>query len=185
MTEPAFDPTNAVQFDLNRGRVDIHRAPTAVIPIGALEALCESAGEEGAKDFGRLVGTDIGARILGRLRNVAEADASVIVDHLGGELALLGAGSLGLERWGAALVFTVTNCPFTRSSEGWIAGVFEGALQRAAGKVVHAVSLPRQGDVVRVLLTGQAGAQKAAQLLAGGGSLGQVMEQLNALGAQV
>ena len=39
-----------------------------------------------------------------------------VLDHLGGELALLGLGSLGLERWGRALVLTVEGAPSANSS---------------------------------------------------------------------
>ena len=184
MNSDRFDAAHAVSFDLSSGQVGLERSPRVLIPVSALQALCESAGAEAARDFGRLVGTELGRRVADRL-SVESADTDSMVEHLGGEIALLGLGSLGLEHWGAALVFTISTTPFGPISDGWIAGVFEGALQRALGRQVNAVELPRVGGTVRVLLAGEQGAQIARRGLAAGKDLVELAAELNAAGSDI
>ncbi len=165
MGSPRFDPAHAVKFDLARGRVEIDGA-RALVPVDALVELCKAAGEEAAKDFGRRLGTEIGRRVASRLGDGAVgASLEAVVEHLGGELALTGLGSLSLERWGRALLFVVSGSPLGGSGDALIAAVLEGALQRGMGRDASVVSLTRDDAQVRLLVVGAQGAEKARGLL--------------------
>ena len=64
---------------------------------------------------------------------------------------MLGLGSLGLERWGRALVLTVDGGPFGQQLDRLLGAVLEGALQRAFGRDCRAVKLgrdDRQGGLI-------------------------------------
>src|SRR5205085_12100324 len=100
---PPFDPTHSVQFDLDRGRISMPGSDSRLlVPAEALGRLCAGASEDSVKDFGRGFGTEIGRRVAARLGDAVSVQA--MVEHLGGELALAGFGSLGIEVWGRALV---------------------------------------------------------------------------------
>src|SRR5689334_2855860 len=115
MAESRFDPAQAVKFDFGTGQVSLDGAARLLVPPDALLALCRGAGGEAARDFGRRLGTELGRRVSSRI-GIDRASVDVVIEHLGGDLALLGLGSLGAERWGRALVLTVKSSPL--GSEG-------------------------------------------------------------------
>ena len=110
---PRFDPTRAVVFDLTQGQLrDDEGTGRVNVPVEALLRLCAAAGPEAQKDFARGLGSDAGRRVARRLGdNAANLGSEAWVEHLGGELALLGLGNLAFERWGRALVVTVSAAP--------------------------------------------------------------------------
>src|SRR5262245_38721231 len=115
MPDLRFDPSKAVTFDLSHGLVHLEGAPSRLlVPSDALVLLAKAAGPEAAAMFGRSLGEAMGRRVASRLaatEGVSSTPVEVVVDHLGGELALAGLGSLGLERWGRALVLVVDQSP--------------------------------------------------------------------------
>lgn len=154
MARTEFCPEGAVRFDLARGRVELDRAVARVlVPIDALLDLCRAAGSHAMKDFGRRLGSEAGRRVAERLSDGLE-DVSVetLLEHLGGDLALVGLGSLGAERWGSALVVTLSESPLGRAGEAVLAAVVEGALERAFSRDVAAVPLHGETDRLRLLI---------------------------------
>src|SRR6187431_3768829 len=108
---PRFDPTRAVIFDLARGQLrDDEGAARLNLPASLVLRLCEAAGAGGAGDFARGLGAELGRRVSDRL-GAGSGSVEAWAEHLGGQLALLGLGSLRLERWGRALVLRVTGVP--------------------------------------------------------------------------
>jgi hypothetical protein len=180
-----FDPSQSVHFDLARGRVALDAADTRLlVPTAALSALCRSAGLEAVRDFGRLIGTEAGRRVADRLgRELDTASVEVVLDHLGGDLALLGFGSLGIERWGRALVLTVDGSPFGAEGDPLVASVLEGALQRALVRSVSVVPLQRDDQRVRMLVANAGAAASVRSWLAESVTWGEVLTKLNARGA--
>jgi hypothetical protein len=173
-----FNPSGSVSFDLVRGRVDCG-GEHVLVPADALVDLCRAAGDEAVSDFGRRLGTAVGRRIADRLGDSANnASLEDILDHLGGEVALLGLGSLGLERWGRALVLTIDGGPFGPQLDRLLGAVLEGALQRAFGRGGHAVKLMRDDRQVRFLITNAASANKVSQWLGSGLSYGDALTRL-------
>ncbi|HEY2410248.1 MAG TPA: hypothetical protein VGI10_29790 [Polyangiaceae bacterium] len=179
MVTPRFDPSYVLEFDLARGQVKVRDAgERLVVPVDALLALCQGAGSEAVRDFGRRIGTEAGRAALERLGDGAAAPIDAVVEHLGGELSLMGVGALGVERWGVALVVTFQHSPLGAAGENLLAGLIEGALQRAFARDVVAAPLARDADQLRFLVTSRRGADKVRDLLASGMAWGDVLTRL-------
>ena len=180
MAQAQFDPSRAVTFDLSRGRVALDQASSRVlVPSDLLLDLCASAGDDARKDFGRRLGTECGRRAADRLGDGrTEASLEIVLGHLGGELALVGLGNLGLERWGKALVMTLDGSPTGAAGDTLLAAVLEGALQRLFGRDSAAVKLGRDGDLVRFLIASAKTAASVEQSLQKGSAWGAVLADL-------
>jgi hypothetical protein len=173
-----FNPSGSVSFDLVRGRVDCG-GEHVLVPAEALVDLCRSASDDAVTDFGRTLGTAAGRRVAARLGDGAQqATLEEVLDHLGGELAMLGLGSLGLERWGRALVLTIDGAPFGLQLDRLLGAVLEGALQRAFGRDCHATKLVRDDRQVRFLIASASSAGKVSEWLGSGLSYGDALTRL-------
>ncbi len=181
MAEPRFNPSHTVEFDFARGVVALGAsAPRVLLPADLLRDLVATVPVDSRTDFGRRLGTELGRRVAERLGPEA-ADASIegVVEHLGGEVALTGLGSLGLERWGRALVFAVTGSPLGAGGDELFACVVEGALQRLFGRDVRAVLLGRSGPTARLLVVNPRTAGQVRAWLDGGVGWGEVLGRLH------
>jgi hypothetical protein len=178
--EPRFDPAHALTFDLKKGRVSLDRtAARVVVPADALVELCGEAESEATRAFAARIGGEIGRRVLARLPDLGRSSPEVVLDHLGGEWALTGLGSLGFERWGRALVVTVDESPFGERGDALLAQVLEGCLQRALVRETSVVWLGRDGAFARfVVVSRAAGAQVRAWVQAGT-SFGEALGRLH------
>lgn len=176
---PRFDPTRSVVFDLAQGQLRDDEGTARVnVPADALLRLCEAAGHDAVRDFGRTLGSEVGRRALRRLGDgAASASVEAWVEHLGGELALLGLGNMSAERWGKALVLALEGAP--AGSDALLAAFFEGALQRALGRDVAAFSLGRHGELVRIAILSRSAADRAQEWQQGGASWVQILERLH------
>jgi hypothetical protein len=180
MSVQPFNPANAFRFDLGRGQISTPGAgPRVLLPVDSIGHLLGSLGEDARRDFGQSLGTELGRRAAERLGDVRNASPNDVVDHLGGEWALMGLGSLGIELWGRALVFTVTGSPFGANGDEFIAAVAQGAVGRAMGR--HAVVIPihRDGDQVRLLAASMRASERARELLGQGRGYGEILEDIN------
>jgi hypothetical protein len=178
MAEPGFDPSQSVKFDVARGAVELDGGACLLVPPAALLALCQGAGDEAKRDFGRTLGTELGRRVASRYRAV-DGSIESWLDHLGGSLALVGLGSLGVERWGRALVLTLRGSPLGRDGDVLVAAVLEGALQRALARDTAIVPLAREDDEVRLLVVNPGAASKVRGWLAEGVAWGEVLARLH------
>lgn len=180
MATTRFDPSYSVEFDLGRGQIAVRGSSERVlIPADALAALCEGCEAEVRRDFARRVGTEAGRRAAERLGDPARAEIESVVEQLGGDLALMGFGSLALERWGRALVLSVSGSPFGAGGDELLAGVLEGALQRAFGRDVGAVRLVREDVRVRFLITSRAGSDRVRDWLSSGTPWSEALTRLD------
>lgn len=196
MPEARFDPSKAITFDLTSGLVHLEGAPARVlVPADALSALCATAGAEAAAAFGRALGVPMGRRLAGRFSasgasgtadaegasaGVRAASIEAVVNHLGGELALAGLGSLGLERWGRALVLVVDHSPLGAAGDALLEAVLEGALAEATGRAARTAALGREEARARFLVSGSAAIEKVRTWLARGVSWGEALARLHA-----
>jgi hypothetical protein len=180
MSEP-FNPTHAVRFELGRGRVSLNSSegPEArvLVPADALRDLCASAGADTMKDFGRRLGTEIGRRVAARLGT--GSSVASMVEHLGGDLALAGLGSLGAEVWGQALVFTVTGSPLGKDGDSLLSAILEGAVQRALARDAAVVPIERTDERARLVVVSPTTAPRVRQWLAEGVSWGDALSRLS------
>ncbi len=179
-----FDPSYALEFDFGRGQIRMANAGERVIvPCDALLALCQGASEDAVRDFGRRLGTEAGRVMNDRLGEAWQASLETVLEHLGGELALTGLGSLGLERWGQALVLSFSHSPLGWAGDLLLGSVLEGAMQRSFGRDTVAIKLMRDDQKVRFLMAGRAGANRAGNWLAEGVPWGDVLSRLATRGA--
>lgn len=177
MPQP-FNPTHAVRFELARGQVSVEGVGRVIVPADALQHLCDGAGPDGVKDFGRRVGTELGRRVAARVDG--GASIPTMVEHLGGDLALAGLGSLGVEVWGKALVLTVQDSPLGPRGDALLAAVLEGALQRALARDTAIVPLGHDGGKARLLAVSPKTADAVRGWLTSGASWGDVLTRVQA-----
>ena len=102
-----------------------------------------------------------------------------VVEHLGADLALMGLGSLELERWGRALVLSFRGSPFGARGDDLLAAALEGAIQRAFARDVGVARLARDDDRVRLLVTSRAGAARGKKSIESGRAWGEVIAELD------
>jgi hypothetical protein len=192
MPEARFDPSKAVTFDLASGLVHIEGAPSRLlVPADALSALCAAAGDDATAAFGRAIGVPMGRRIASRFAGesagehaderdgVRKASVEEIVDHLGGEMAIAGLGSLVIERWGHALILVVDSSPLEGAGDRLLEAVLAGALEAATGRTVHALAIARDTTRVRVLIAGSAAIAKAKAWIDQGMTWGEALARLH------
>jgi hypothetical protein len=181
MAYPPFDPSHSVKFDLGRGRVELGDSiPRLLIPADALLQLCRSASVDAQRDFGHRLGNEAGRRAASRLvGGAAPASIEAVVDHLGGDFALLGIGSFGIERWGKALVVTLTDSPLGAEGDELCAAMIEGAMQRALGRDGRAVGLGRNDGVARFAVLGRDTAAAVRRWLSAGTTWTDALARLN------
>lgn len=180
MSHPPFDPSRAVTFDFAHGQVHLEDAPRRVlVPADALANLVAAAGTDAFVAFGRAMGETMGRRLSRRLNDTTGATIDAVVEHLGGELALSGLGSLAAERWGRALVLVVDDSPLGASGDALLASILESALRAATGRDPRCVVLDRESARLRLLVVNHASADKVRAWLGGGKSWGDVLVRLH------
>jgi hypothetical protein len=94
----------------------------------------------------------------------------------------MGLGSLGFERWGRALVVTVVGSPLRGEGDEMLAGIIEGALQRAFGRSSSVLPIQRDDALVRLLVVSKSTAERVRGWLASGVSFGDALARLNGAG---
>jgi hypothetical protein len=121
-----------------------------------------------------------GAPAAAGARAVRASTVETVIEHLGGELALAGLGSLAVERWGRAMVMVLDRCPLGAEASRLLEGVLEGALEAAAGGAPRALLLDREAARARFLIAGPAAVDRVRAWLAGGASWGDALVRLHA-----
>lgn len=188
MATAPFDPSEAVTFDLAFGHVHLDGAANRVlVPSDALVELCEAAGEEPTAALGHAMGATVGRRVLHRLASgveerkaaVAALSLEAAVEHLAGELALVGLGVLGAERWGKALVLVHDQSPLGSRGDGLLAEVLQAALAELSGQHGRVVRLERNGVRGRFIVVSAAVVEEVRSHLRDGESWGAVLARLH------
>jgi hypothetical protein len=147
-----------------------------------LAALAEAAGMTAAAEFGRALGRRLGARVSAKLdAQVREASIDAVASALAGELAMAGLGTLVVERWGRALVLVLEGGSLGQGAgaDALRAASLEAVLSRATGRDVHATSLSRDAQKLRVLVASAATVGRARAWLDEGVSWGDVIARLH------
>jgi hypothetical protein len=184
MSNPPFDVSKAVTFDLSRGQIQKEGADSRLlVSAGALVALCRAAGADAAAAFARASGQAIGSSIATRFEragsDVGAAPIDAVVEHLSGELAVAGLGRLSVERWGQALVLVVDYGPATDAGDELLRALLGAAVAGAARLDLECVRLAREGDRARFFIAGRRGAEKVRQWLGSGVSWGEALVRLH------
>jgi hypothetical protein len=182
MASPPFDASKAVTFDLSRGEIrkdgDDRRV---LISARAVTALCQAAGDDATSAFGQALGESIGAAIATRFERTGSdargASIESIVEHLAGELAVVGLGTVSVERWGRALVLVVDHS--NGDQDKVLAPLLGATVSRAAKVQARCVRLTREGERARFLVTGESGASKVRDWLSAGVPWGEALVRLH------
>lgn len=181
MGTPRFDPTQSVEFNFDRGTVKLGgETERVVVPADTLVLLLKEADSDTRREFALRLGTEAGRRAAERLSEAPSTET--VVEHLGAELALMGMGSLGAEHWGRALVITVKNSPFRGAGDELLAGLVEGALQRAFGRAATVIPIHRDDALVRLLVVSTRAGSRVRDWLGAGVSWSDVLARLNGSG---
>ncbi len=192
MPEP-FDMSGALRFDLARGRVNLGGFGARVIlPVEAISRLCRALDKEHMLDFGHSMGNEVGRRVAERLGpEMAMTTTEQLVEHLGGELALMGLGSLSLEFWGQAMVMSVVDSPFVfgdgskpDAGDQLLAAILQSALLRVTSRQLAVVALTRLDDTVRFVVCSTSARGHVESWLAEGCHYGEALARLNEAGAR-
>jgi hypothetical protein len=184
----AFNPAEAVTFDLQFGHIHLDGAPTRVmVPADAVVALCQAAGEEETSAFGHAIGEAVGRRVGVRLAGgsanrhdaARKAGIETVISQLAGELAVLGIGSAKAERWGKALVLVVDQSPFGEGGDGLLTQILESAIRALVDRPARVVRLHREGTRARFLTLSGAAVAGVKERLDAGENWGSVIASLN------
>lgn len=181
MAEPQFNPAQALKFDFGRGHVTLQgQGLCMVVPRQALLELLAAAGDDAARNFGHQLGSEIGQRVAERLgSSIQQSSIEVFVDQLGGELALLGLGSLAVERWGMALVMVMQGTSTDKPGTALVRAVVSGALQRALSRDVAVIELAQSEGELRLLVISKYAAPRVVQWLDEKVPWGEVIARLH------
>ena len=187
MPHPPFDPSKAVTFDLVHGQVYLGEATASLLlPVTALLPLVCGEPDERAAAVARAIGTSFGHRVAKRFgadvdapEKLLSASVEAVVDHLGGELALAGFGSLRLERWGRALVLLLDSVPFDVAGDTWVALLLAAALESATTRPVGCLPLMRDSDQVRFLIANGSTVEQTHAWLRQGITWGDALARLH------
>jgi hypothetical protein len=181
MSEPTFDPAQALKIDLSRGRLSLLGSSGRIlVPTDTLVDLLAASSSQAITAFGAGIGTEIGRRIADRLGSAIErASVELYLEHLGGELALTGIGCLSIERWGKALVLCVEGLRDSEALESAVLAIIEAALQRSLSRDVVVLLLSKGDGSVRYLVVGRHAAASVEQWLDSGLSCGEVLFKLH------
>lgn len=189
---PSFDPTAAVRFDLDRGRISLSDdEPQLLVPASVLVSLV--TGAMAARDVGRVLGGTLLARISSRLEASAEgaqgagdtlsrfreASLETVVEWLGCELALTGLGSLAVERWGRALVLVFEPCALDARADALLEGLVEAALGNLCDDDLGAVVVDRSEGHARVLVVHAGLCESVAEMREAGVGLVDIVQALH------
>ena len=184
MSNPPFDASKAVTFDLSRGQIQKEGAePRLLVSASALAALCRAAGPDAVTAFARTTGQGIGAAIAKRFErdgnDAGRAAIDAVVEHLSGELAVAGFGRLSVERWGQALVLVVDHGPSTDQGDELLRALLGAAVGGAAKLDLECVRLAREGERARFFIAGRRGAEKVRQWIGSGVAWGEALVRLH------
>jgi hypothetical protein len=184
MSNPPFDASKAVTFDLSRGQIQKPGADARLlVSANAVVALCSAAGAAAAAEFARAMGQSMGADIATRFEraggDVGGAAIDAVIEHLGGELAVAGFGRLSAERWGQALVLVVDHGPATEAGDELLRSLLGAAIAGASKLDLECVRLAREGDRARFFIAGHRGAEKVRRWLGSGVSWGEALVRLH------
>lgn len=183
-----FDPSSAVEFFLASGRVKLRgSSDRLLVPADALAALCDAAGEEATAEFGEAIGEALGMSMSSRASTkgvsgqeaVRAASVGDMVDMLGGELALLGLGTISVERWGKAMVLVLDENPQGAMGDSLFEAIVGSALSVASGRDVETVRLERAGARARFLICSPAAAKSVRKQMSEGSSWGDIVVRLH------
>lgn len=180
------DTTAPLRFDLYRGRIHNREGDAFVLlPISVMSELCRALPEDSLVSFGYAVGTEIGRRLASRIGN-SDGSVADMVSEVGTELATAGLGTLGVEVWGRALVFTIRDTPLTFGgsetvdrADPLLGAILSGVLMRAFSRDANVIALGRNASVARFVACSLSASEQVEHWVSSNLSAAEVLARLN------
>lgn len=180
----SFDPAGFYQFNVAGGAVHTKGGQRVVLLSDEVLGLLVSAAVErgdvrAVRRLGQHMGDVVAQSLGGGLANASMEDAAA---HISAVMGVFGWGSLGLERWGHALVCKVEDMPALDADNLGMAALLGGLFSRVLGKAV--VCLPVDGEG-RLIMINPAVAEQVWAWYAQGDSLSEIVGKLEPSGTSV
>lgn len=180
----SFDPAGFYQFNVAGGAVHTKGGQRMVLLSDEVLGLLVSAAVErgdvrAVRRLGQHMGDVVAQSLGGGLANASMEDAAA---HISAVMGVFGWGSLGLERWGHALVCKVEDMPALDADNLGMAALLGGLFSRVLGKAV--VCLPVDGEG-RLIMINPAVAEQVWAWYAQGDSLSEIVGKLEPSGTSV
>jgi len=153
-----------------------------ILPATLLAELCGHLDGAVVAQAGGRLAASVSDGLKKRLGAMDGASLQQVIDHVGGELALLGLGSCSAERWGRALVLKVESAELGEATASFLTGFFEGCLQSLAKRPLSVVALPQADGSVRFVVCSEAAANRVRGWRDQGVGFGDAMQRLNSAG---
>lgn len=152
MAEARFDPGGFYEFHLAQGAVRARGGSRVLILSDTVVApLVSAAVKNGDLTPVRRLGRQIGQMVAESLDDaVLDQSPEAVLGHAASALALFGWGRLGLERWGDALVASLSQPPDLDEEHLGVAALLGGLFSELAGREVACVPTDREGRFVLV-----------------------------------
>lgn len=146
-TMPNIDPASVVKFDHASGIIRTQNGQRAMmLTQEALAPLVTAAVMNGDLNAIRSLGRVLGALAASTLERDARAvELSEVASHVAAAVGLFGYGKLAIERWGDALVASVTNSPELDQGQLTMAALLGGALSELCSDKVACVPVGPKG----------------------------------------
>lgn len=174
--DPTFDPNGAVRFDLKNGTAsDAEGSRLLLVPSAAFEALDDETLGHVASHVGKACGARVASK-LGGDGGVRGASLETVVSHLAGELALTGALSLHVERWGRAMVFVVAHPSVPKNA--FVEPLLASALSAASGRNVFVAALEPSDGASRFFVGSEGATARVRSLVGSGRSYAEIIAKL-------
>lgn len=176
MSAPSFDPGSYYELDLARGTVQTRGGQRVVVLYDSTAAaLVSAAARNASREVLDQLGGALGAQARELVGDVASASPEKVLGEAAALLGTFGWGRLGLERWGDALVVTLTEAPSVGDDavEAILSGFFGALVARPVGCVAvegHRFLLVDPGVEAEVRGWARGGAKLSAVLDRLGGS---------------
>ena len=140
-----------LSFDLAEGLIRLGGEAQVLLPVSLLQTMLGAATDDTRRAFAKALGESIGHVATIRMNEedfaaplaLIDASPEAALSELAAAWALAGLGSLGMERWGQAIVMTIDNSPLGREGEDVLEFVLEGMLARATSRSVRALRIER------------------------------------------
>jgi hypothetical protein len=173
----AFDPGDYYAFDLSRGAVHTrHGERVLVLSTEVIGPLVSTAARHGDLTAVRALGKRIGEDATRSLGDDARRGSpEAVLTHVSGTLALLGWGTLSLERWGSALVLCLAGAPSLDPDRLGLAALLGGVLTTLGGRDVACVPI---GGGARFVIVHPNIAETVWAWAKEGAELGQIVGRL-------
>ncbi len=176
MAEARFDPGGFYQFDLSEGSVRTRDGARVLVlsdtAAGQLVSAAMRAGDSAALiGLGNELGTVARANLGG---DPTEASIEQVVAHASAVVSLFGWGKLAFERWGQALVATVSGAPSLGDGGIAMSALLTGMISALGETPADCVPVTEQ----QFLILAPETAEAVRKWVAAGDRLGAIVSRL-------